>query len=38
MAIIALAVLPLLTPWFIHAALDAAGSAELLGLTTGPDP
>jgi len=26
-------VLPLLTPWFIHAALDAAGSAELLGLT-----
>lgn len=35
MAIIALAVLPLLTPWFTHAALDAAGSAELLGLTTG---
>ncbi len=33
MAIIALAVLPLLTPWFSHAALDAAGSAELLGLT-----
>ncbi len=25
--------LPLLTPWFIHRALDAAGSAELLGLT-----
>ena len=33
LAIIALAVLPLLTPWFLHAALDAAGSAELLGLT-----
>ena len=33
MAIIALAVLPLLTPWFMHAALDAAGSAELLGLS-----
>jgi integral membrane protein (TIGR01906 family) len=33
LAIIALAVLPLLTPWFMHAALDAAGSAELLGLT-----
>ena len=33
LAIIALAVLPLLTPWFIHRALDAAGSAELLGLT-----
>ncbi|MEA2026464.1 MAG: DUF1461 domain-containing protein [Chloroflexota bacterium] len=28
----ALAVLPLLTPWFIHAALDAAGSADRLGL------
>lgn len=26
--------LPLLTPWFIHAALDAAGSAERLGLAT----
>jgi len=26
-------VLPLLTPWFIHAGLDAAGSAALLGLT-----
>jgi integral membrane protein (TIGR01906 family) len=26
-------VLPLLTPWFIHSALDAAGSAELLGVT-----
>lgn len=25
--------LPLLTPWFIHRALDAAGAAELLGLT-----
>ena len=25
--------LPLLTPWYIHRALDAAGSAELLGLT-----
>jgi len=25
-------VLPLLTPWFIHAALDAAGSAERMGL------
>lgn len=25
--------LPLLTPWFIHRALDAAGSAEILGLT-----
>ncbi len=24
--------MPLLTPWFIHAALDAAGSAERLGL------
>lgn len=24
--------LPLLTPWFIHAALDAAGSAERMGL------
>ena len=23
--------LPLLTPWFIHRALDAAGSAEILG-------
>jgi integral membrane protein (TIGR01906 family) len=33
LAIIALAVLPLLTPWFVHAALDAAGSAERLGLT-----
>ncbi len=33
MAIIALAVLPLLTPWFMHTALDAAGSADLLGLT-----
>ena len=32
-AIIALAVLPLLTPWFIHRALDAAGSAEILGMT-----
>jgi integral membrane protein (TIGR01906 family) len=31
LAIIALAVLPLLTPWFIHPALDAAGSAERLG-------
>ncbi len=29
----ALALLPLLTPWFIHAALDAAGSADRLGLT-----
>jgi integral membrane protein (TIGR01906 family) len=27
-------VLPLLTPWFIHAALDAAGSAELVGLSS----
>jgi integral membrane protein (TIGR01906 family) len=27
-------VLPLLTPWFIHAALDAAGSAERLGVST----
>ncbi len=33
MAIIALAVLPLLTPWFIHPALDAAGSAERLAMT-----
>jgi integral membrane protein (TIGR01906 family) len=33
LAIISLAVLPLLTPWFIHAALDAAGSADLLGLS-----
>ncbi len=33
MAIIALAVLPLLTPWFIHPALDAATSAERLGMT-----
>jgi integral membrane protein (TIGR01906 family) len=31
--IIALAVLPLLTPWFTHAALDAAGSADRLGLS-----
>ncbi len=28
-----MAVLPLLTPWFIHRALDAAGSAGLLGLS-----
>ncbi len=34
MAIIALAVLPLLTPWFTHPALDAAGSAERLAMTT----
>jgi integral membrane protein (TIGR01906 family) len=26
-------VLPLLTPWFVHAALDAAGSADRLGMT-----
>jgi integral membrane protein (TIGR01906 family) len=32
LAIIGLAVLPLLTPWFIHRALDAAGSAGRLGL------
>ncbi|MFV2064522.1 MAG: DUF1461 domain-containing protein [Chloroflexota bacterium] len=31
--IIALSILPLLTPFFIHPALDAAGSANLLGLT-----
>jgi integral membrane protein (TIGR01906 family) len=30
--IIALAVLPLLTPFFIHAALDASGSADRLGI------
>jgi hypothetical protein len=28
-----LALLPLLTPWFMHPALDAAGSAGRLGLT-----
>jgi len=33
LAIIALAVLPLLTPWFIHLALDAAGAAERLGVS-----
>jgi hypothetical protein len=33
--IIMLAVLPLLTPWFIHAALDAAGSAARLGIEPG---
>jgi integral membrane protein (TIGR01906 family) len=33
LVIIALAVLPLLTPPFTHAALDAAGSAALLGVT-----
>jgi hypothetical protein len=32
LVIIALAVLPLLTPAFIHAALDAAGSAQRLGV------
>jgi hypothetical protein len=35
LAIIAVAVLPLLTPVFIHPALDAAGSAEWLGVTAG---
>lgn len=34
LVIIMLAVLPLLTPWFIHATLDAAGSASRLGLET----
>lgn len=33
LALIALAVLPLLTPWFTHAALEAADSAARLGLT-----
>jgi integral membrane protein (TIGR01906 family) len=33
LVILAAAVLPLLTPWFIHPALDAAGSAGRLGLT-----
>lgn len=32
LAILALAVLPLLTPWFMHPALDAAGSAGRLDL------
>lgn len=32
LVIVVLAVLPLLTPWFIHAALDAAGSAARLGI------
>jgi integral membrane protein (TIGR01906 family) len=35
LVILALAVLPLLAPPAIHAALDAAGSAELLGLSSG---
>lgn len=30
--IVMLAVLPLLTPWFVHVALDAAGSAAVLGV------
>ncbi len=34
LVIIALAMLPLLTPRFLHLALDAAGSAERLGLTS----
>jgi integral membrane protein (TIGR01906 family) len=33
LVIIAFAVLPLLTPWFMHAALDAAGAADRLGLS-----
>ena len=32
LVLLALAVLPLLTPAFTHAALDAAGSAELLNV------
>ncbi len=32
LVIIALAVLPLLTPWFIHAALDASDASARLGL------
>jgi integral membrane protein (TIGR01906 family) len=32
LVVIMLAVLPLLTPWFIHAALDAADSAARLGI------
>lgn len=32
LVIVVLAVLPLLTPWFIHAALDAAESATILGI------
>jgi integral membrane protein (TIGR01906 family) len=32
-AILALALLPLLTPWFMHPALDAADSAAWLGIT-----
>ena len=35
LAIIAMAVLPLLTPAFTHPALDAAGSAGRLGVQTG---
>ena len=34
MALLALAVLPLLGPWFTHPALDAAGAAEWTGLTS----
>jgi integral membrane protein (TIGR01906 family) len=33
LVIVALALLPLLTPWFMHRALEAAGSADRLGLT-----
>lgn len=33
LVIITLAVLPLLTPWFIHAALDASGAPARVGLT-----
>lgn len=33
LVIIALAVLPLLTPWFMHTALDAAGAVDRLGLS-----
>jgi integral membrane protein (TIGR01906 family) len=33
LVIVMLAVLPLLTPWFIHAALDGADAPERLGVT-----
>jgi integral membrane protein (TIGR01906 family) len=34
LAIVALAILPLLTPWFIHPALDAANAAAWLGTSS----
>jgi hypothetical protein len=33
--VLAAALLPLLTPWFLHPALDAAGTAAWLGTTSG---